>query len=64
MANNLFDINNFYGLKLLKGLRLDLSHLRYPKFRDTFFKTICPLFHSARQSLLINIKHLYIINQY
>ena len=33
VANNVFEINNPYGLKLLTRLRLGLSHLRYHKFR-------------------------------
>ena len=35
-ANSAFDINNPYGLKLLRRLHLDLSHLRYHKFRHNF----------------------------
>ena len=33
VANNIFDINNPYGLKLLTRLRLGLSNLRYHNFR-------------------------------
>ena len=77
VANNVFEINNPYGLKLLTRLRLGLSHLRYHKFRHNFqdcvnqictcgleiettthFLLHCPLFQSARQSLLINIKKI------
>ena len=76
VANNVFEINNPYGLKLLTRLRLGLSHLRY-KFRHNFqdcinsicvcgreieitthFLLHCPLFRSARQSFLINIKKI------
>ena len=35
-ANSIFDINNPYGIKLLKWLRLDLSHLHDHKFRHCF----------------------------
>ena len=64
VANSVFDINNPYGLKLLIRLRLGLSHLRYHKFKHcgletettTHFLLHCPLFQSARQSLLMNIK--------
>ena len=71
------EINNPYGLKLLTRLRLDLSHLRYHKFRHNFQDCInpicacglemettthlflhCPVFQSARQSLLTNIKKI------
>ena len=77
VANSVFDINNFYGPKLLTRLRLGLSHLRYHKFRHNFQDFInpicacgleiettthlllhCPLFQSARQSFLINIKKI------
>ena len=77
VANSVFDINNPYGLKLLRRLRLGLSHLRYHKFRHNFQDCInpicdcgqetettthflfhCPLFQSARQSLLMNIKEI------
>ena len=76
VANSIFEINNPYGLKLLTGLRLGLSHLRYHKFRYNFQDFInpicicgleietrahvlhCPLFQSARQSLLISIKKI------
>ena len=77
VANSVFDINNPYGLKLLRRLGLGLSHLHYHKFRHNFqdcfnaicaydleiettahFLLHCPLFQSARQFLLINIKKI------
>ena len=36
VANSVFEINNLYGLKLLKRLRLGLSHLGHHKFRYNF----------------------------
>ena len=77
VANNVFEINNPYDLKLLARLDLGLSHLRYHKFRQNFEDCIspiyacgleiettahflfhCPLFQSARQSVLTNIKKI------
>ena len=64
--NSVFDINNPYGLKLLTRL----SHLRYQDFVNpicdcaleiettTHFLLHCPLFQSARQPLLMNIKKI------
>ena len=43
IANNVFDINNPYGLILLTRLRLGLSHLRYHKFRHNFQDCINPI---------------------
>ena len=43
VANNVFEINNPYGLKLLTRLRLGLSHLRYHKFRHNFQDCINPI---------------------
>ena len=43
VANRVFEINNPYGLKFLTRLRLDLSHLRYHKFRHNFQDGINPI---------------------
>ena len=34
VANSVFDINNPYGLKLLRRLRFALCHFRFYKFRQ------------------------------
>ena len=43
VADSVFEINNPYGLKLLKRLRLGSSHLRYHKFRYNFQDYINPI---------------------
>ena len=43
IANNIYNCNNPYGLKLLTRLRLGLSHLREHKFRHSFQDTLNPL---------------------
>ena len=77
VANNVFEINNRYGLKSLTRLRLGLSQLCYQKLRHNFkdcINPICvcgleiettthfllhsPLFQSATQSPLTNIKKI------
>ena len=42
-ANSIFNIHNPNGIKVLKILRLDLSHLRDHKFRHCFQDTLNPL---------------------
>ena len=41
--NTVFGINNLYGLKLLKRLRLGLSYLHYHKFRHNLQGCINPI---------------------
>ena len=41
VGNSVFEINNTYGLKLLRGLRFGLSHLRDHKFRHNFQDPMC-----------------------
>ena len=43
VANSVFDINNYYGLKLLARLCLGLSYLLYHKFRHNFPDCINPI---------------------
>ena len=43
LPNKVSNSHNPQGLKLLKRLRLGLSHLRYHKFKHNFFDTINPL---------------------
>ena len=43
VANSVFEINNPCGLKLLRRLRLGLSHLCYHKFRHNFQDFINPI---------------------
>ena len=73
VTNSVFDINNPYGLKLLTRLLLGVGHHCVIINLDTIFKTVltqyaivvsthflfhCPLFQSARQYLLMNIKKI------
>ena len=44
VASSAFEINNPYGLKLLKRLRLGFSHLRYHKFRHIFQDCSHPIY--------------------
>ena len=44
-ANSIFNIHNQYGIKLLTGLRLGLSHLCDHKSRYCFQDTLNPLCH-------------------
>ena len=48
--NSLFNVSDSLGIKLLTGLRLDLSHLREHKFNHNFQDTINPLCSCSLES--------------
>ena len=42
-ANNIFNVHNANGINLLTRLRIDFSHLKEHKFRNSFKDPINPL---------------------